>query len=191
MKIFFSIILLMSFTTHTEFKKRVLPYGIVISKADLIVEGIVASKKENSYKFNITEFIKGESPKAINVSIWNEWSCDKRVKAIENNQRLLLFLQKDGMDYSVINGSTGELFILSDENVETFTKNDFPKITEVKEGIRLFLKSYEYKGDLYPNIGEESYFVRLIKQSKIKMMKKENMFMEFLVLQIKNYLIKD
>jgi len=167
-----------------------LPYGIIISKADLIVEGTVISKGKDKYQFNVTEFVKGNALKTINVKIWEEWTCDKRIEDIEKNQRLLLFLRSDKENHSIINGSTGELFILEDETVETFMRDDFPKIEELKEGIQLFLKAFEYKGDLYPDLGEEYYFKRLIPQSKIHVMAEKNEFMKFLLAEINNYKIK-
>src|SRR5690606_23777758 len=110
MKVFFYIAFLLCMISNHNIRKRVLPYGVVISKSNLIVEGRVIEKKKDTYQFKITEFVKGKAPELITVRIWDEWTCDKRIKAIEKNQRLLLFLQFEEGQYSVINGSTGELF---------------------------------------------------------------------------------
>lgn len=187
MKYLISILILFNLCSKSDFRKRNLPYGVLISEADLIVEGRIANHNSNLYEFKVNEFIKGNSSPVINVEIWQEWNCDKRIKAIKKGQKLLLFLKKEKKSYKIINGSTGELFILEDGSVEAFLKNDFPKIKEVKKGIKLFLKSYKYKGKLYPGFNEEYYFEKLTDQSEINKMRQENEFMNFLVSEISDY----
>lgn len=190
MKYFIYISILLSLISQVDVRKNTLPYGIVISKADIIVEGTIIAKEKDSYQFKITEFVKGNATETINVEIWEEWNCDKRIKDLKRNQRLLLFLKNGKTNYNVINGSTGELFVLEDNSVKTFMKTDFPKIKELKKGVKLFLKAFEYHGKLYPNLDEDYYFKRLIEQSEIDKMAQENGFMKFLVSQIKNYKIR-
>ena len=191
MKTLISIILLLSFTTNSKIKKIILPYGIVISKADLIVEGKISTLSGNEYDFKITEFINGKSSEIINVEMWKEWTCDSRIQKAEIGQKLILFLTKtDDGKYQIINGSTGELFIGKDNSVNTFMKSEFPNVTEMKNGIKLFLKAYEFKGSLYPRHNEENYFKRLIEQSKIDKMMNENKFFKSTVSNLKYYVIK-
>jgi hypothetical protein len=189
MRTILSIIILLSSTINNDFKKRIIPYGIVISKADLIIEGKVSNNSKNNYDFSVTEFIKGQSLKNIYVKKWGEWTCDKRIQKIEKGQRLILFLNKiKENEYEVINGSTGELFVENNNSVKTFMKSDFPSVNKIKSGIKSFLKAFEFKGTLEYN--EEKYFNRLIEQSKIDKIMNENKFFKSIVRGIKYFTVK-
>jgi hypothetical protein len=191
MKTLISILLLLSFTTNSSLKKRILPYGIVISKADLIVDGKISKVSSNEYELEIDDFVKGQSSTSIKVKIWKEWTCDSRIEKAQIGQRLILFLtQSENGKYEIINGSTGELIVGKDDSVKTFMKSEFPNAALTKNGIKQFLKAYEYKGSLYPKYNEEKYFKRLIEQSEIDKMMAENEFFKSTVLSLKYYEIK-
>ncbi len=191
MKTLISILILLSFTTNSSLKKRNLPYGIVISKADLIVDGKISKVSSNEYELEIDDFVKGQSAKSIEVKMWKEWTCDSRIEKAEIGQRLILFLTKTkNGKYEIINGSTGELIVGKDNSVKTFMKSEFPTASQTKKGIQQFLQAFEYKGNLYPKFNEEKYFKRLIKQSEIDKMMAENKFFKSIVLSLKYYEIK-
>ena len=141
MRTVLTLTLFLSFTSISVVKKRVLPYGIIISNADLIVEGqiIEVSSSQNQYQFEITDFIKGQSSQKISVDIWEEWTCDHRIESPKIGQKLLLFLTKNTTNqYQIINDSTGELFIRDNDSLETFSYYKiFPKLYELKKGIKL------------------------------------------------------
>ncbi|WP_250437356.1 hypothetical protein [Hanstruepera flava] len=193
MKTILSIILFLSFTTSSVVKKRVLPYGIVISKADLIVEGKISDVSHfvYEYEFEVTDFVKGKSENKITVDMWKEWTCDKRIKRPKVDQRLILFLTKNqNNEYEIINGSTGELFITENDSIKTFTYYDnFPKLDELKKGIKLFQESFEFYGEMY-GYGKDRFFKRLKSESEIKKLEKENEFFKSTVDGIQYYEIK-
>jgi len=194
MKTLISILLILGFTSNSTVKKRILSYPVVISSADLIVEGEISDVSffVYEYDFKITEFIKGESEQEITINMWKEWTCDARIKRPKKSQRLLLFLtKKQNGEYEIINGSTGELFISENDGIKTFGNSDFPKLNELKLGIKMFSKSYEYNGSIYSSYNEKTYFKQLVKQSEIEKMMTENGFFKSLVLWIKPKVINN
>ncbi len=194
MKTFISILLFLGLTSNSTVKKRILSYPVVISGADLIVEGEISNVSffVYEYDFKITEYIKGKAEQEITINMWKEWTCDKRIKRPIKGQRLLLFLTKrDNGEYEVINGSTGELFINENDSIETFMKTDFPKLNILKTGIKMFSKAYHYKGNLYSNRNEKIYFKRLIEQSEIDKMMTENGYFKSMALWIKPTIINN
>ena len=94
MKLLVCLFLFLTPTFNLNYKKMTMPYSIVISKADLIVDGTVSKVFKNSYEFTISQFVKGKSGSKINVSIWKEWMCDPRIGELKTGQRLILFLEK-------------------------------------------------------------------------------------------------
>jgi len=191
LKTFVSILLLISFTTHNPIRKRGLPYGIVISKADLIVDGKISNIQSNEYELEIDEFLKGESSRVIKVKMWKEWTCDRRIEKTEIGQRLILFLTDDkNGKFEIINGSTGELIVRKDNSVNTFTNLELPSVSETKSGIQKFIQAFEYSGNLYPKYNDQNYFKQLIEQSEIDKLMAKNIFFKTIVLSIKRYEIK-
>ncbi len=182
MKAIISIILFLGFTSNSTIKKRFLPYSLVIAKADLIVEGEISNNSfyVYEYEFKVTEFLKGKSEKIITVDMWREWTCDKRIESPKNGQKLILFLTKrENGDYKIIHGSTGELFIRDNDSVETYMNSELPKLDELKIGIKMFLKAFEYIKD------DNDYFKRRIEKSEIDIMCSENEFFNYLTKKIK------
>lgn len=193
MKTFISLLFFIGFTSNSNVKKRILSYPVIICGADLIVEGEISevSLIDNEYDFKIIEFIKGNAKQEISINMWEEWTCDMRIKRPKKGQRLILFLTKsDNGKFHIINGSTGELFINEKEAIETFMKSDFSILSEFKSGIKMFLNAYKYNGDLYSKFGSKSYFEKLIDQSEINKMMNENGFFKTMVLQIEHNLEK-
>ena len=116
MKLLVCLFLFLIPSLNYGFKKKELPYSIVISKADLIVDGIVSKVSKNTYEFTIKQFVKGRSATKINVSIWKEWLCDPRIKELKAGQRLILFLERlDGKEKA-------EVIDYYTKSIECFTR---------------------------------------------------------------------
>lgn len=189
MKTLITILLFFGLVLNSSFSKIVMSYPAVISKADLIVEGKISdvSFSVYEYNFNVTEYIKGESQEEIIINMWKEWSCDKRIKRAEKGQKLLLFLTKrSNGEYEIINGSTGELFITENDSLQTFFRYKLPKREEFKSAIRMFSKAFKY----HSKTKEKSYYKKLVKQSEIDIMIKENKFFKSMVLMIESKIKK-
>jgi len=194
MKTLISILLILGFTTNSNFKKRTLSYPVIISKADLIVVGAISAVSFSVYEydFQISEFVKGTSAQKITVTMWREWTCDRRIKFPKNGQRLILFLSKrNNGNYEIINGSTGELFISENETIETFINTNFPNLKEFITGIKMFSKAYRFEGELYARHSEKKYFKRLINQSEIDKMEAESSFFKSMSSWIKAAILED
>ena len=71
MRVIIYLFLFLLPTLNYGFKKNVMPYSIVISKAVLIVDGKISKVSENEYQFTINEFLKGKSMVEIRESISN------------------------------------------------------------------------------------------------------------------------
>jgi hypothetical protein len=110
MKLYICLVLFLNSYLNYAFKKHELPYSVVISKADLIVDGVISKVSKDKYEFTISQFVKGKSNSKISVSIWKEWLCDPRAKELKYGQRLILFLEKTVYgNFAPINQSTGEI----------------------------------------------------------------------------------
>lgn len=182
MKFFVCLLLFVNPSFNFDYKKNILPYSIVISKADLIVDGTVSKVSKGKYEFTITQFIKGKSTPKINVTIWEEWICDPRIKELKAGQRLILFLEKTAYgDFSTINGSTGELYIDKDVFVNIFIAKDLSNPTVLKKGITLFLDTYKLYGDLSDRFLQNIYFQANKSIFEIYKMKETNDVFKFLV----------
>ncbi|MFD2588509.1 hypothetical protein ACFSQJ_16355 [Croceitalea marina] len=67
----------------------------------------------------------------------------------------------------------------------------FPKVEELKKGIKMFQNAFKFNGDLKQFIDSESHFERLIQKKEIDHMKMENEFFKFIVeKELKYYEIK-
>lgn len=177
MKFLVCLFLFLTPTFNLNYKKMAIPYNIVISKADLIVDGTVSKVFKNTYEFTISQFVKGKSGLKINVSIWKEWLCDPRIGELKAGQRLILFLEKTPYgNFNPINESTGELYVDKDNFTNMFIAKDFSNPTVLKKGIKMFLETYNFQEDL-----QTSYFQSHKTIFKIYKMKEENKFFKFLV----------
>ena len=186
MKIFIIITLLVSTLVHS--RKKELPYGVIFSKSDLIIDGKIKHLENDFYTFEIDYYLKGKSNKTINVIRWKDWSCDKHIKDLEKNQRLLLFLKKNNDNkYEIINNSKGELYVDENNSVKTFSKNNLPNIYKFKQTIVDFLKILNYNGKLYPLEKEEKYFKKLVHQHYIDEKTKKNLFLKEIIREIKRF----
>lgn len=164
------------------FKKDIMLYSIIISKADLIVDGRISKVSKDKYEFTISQFIKGKSNSKINVAIWEEWMCDPRIKELKTGQRLILFLEKKSANnFNTINDSTGELYVDNDTFINMFIAKDFSNPTVLKKGISMFLKTYTYYGNLNDRFLQNAYFQSNKSIFEIYKMKEENKFFKFLV----------
>lgn len=177
MKLFVCLLLFIAPTFNLNYKKMTIPYSIVISKADLIVDGTVSKVFKNSYEFTINQFVKGDSGSKINVSIWKEWLCDPRMEKLKAGQRLILFLEKtsDG-NFNPINESTGELYVDKDNFTNIFIAKDFSNATVLKKGVTMYLETYTYQQNL-----NGSFFYSQKSIFEICKMKENNKFFKFLV----------
>ncbi|WP_124981277.1 hypothetical protein [Nonlabens xiamenensis] len=176
MKTLITLLLTLSIFSKTEAKKRFLPYEIIIGSADLVVEGEIISVNGEFYEFKVTDFLKNKSEKIITVLMFPEWTCDKRIIPAEKGQKLLLFLTKSKDEfYKIINGSTGELFI---ENVvgDFYQDFDLENYDDIKKGIKLFVKSFDYCGELYPKFNEKQTFKKLLTETELSKLELESKF---------------
>ncbi|CAD0007890.1 hypothetical protein [Flavobacterium salmonis] len=177
MKILVCLLLFIGPTFNLNYKKMTIPYCIVISKADLIVDGSVSKVFKNSYEFTITQFVKGRSGSKINVTIWKEWLCDPRMAELKEGQRLILFLEKTPDDhFNPINESTGELYVDKDKFTNIFIAKDFSNPTVLKKGVTMYLETYTYQQNL-----NGSFFYSQKSIFEIGKMKEDNKFFKFLV----------
>lgn len=106
--------LLITFLTSSillNAKKGVEPFEFLIASSDNIVVGEILEVRDTTYLLKVEDMIKGNSDSVIEVKIFREWVCDRRIKPLTIGQRLTLFLNKKENIYNPINGSTGELFI--------------------------------------------------------------------------------
>ncbi|WP_237274963.1 hypothetical protein [Tenacibaculum ovolyticum] len=176
MKTIIALILTLSLFSKAEAKKIFLPYEIIIGSADLVVEGEIVSVSNGFYKFKVTEFLKNNSENIITVEIFPEWTCDSRIMPAEKGQKLLLFLSKSNNEfYQIINGSTGELFVES-VPADFYYDFDFENYDDIKTGIKLFVKSFDYCGELYPKYNEKQTFKKLKTESELKKMESQSKF---------------
>jgi hypothetical protein len=163
--------------SYNFYKKMTIPYSIVISKADLIVDGTVSKVLKNEYEFTISQFVKGKAGSRIKVSIWEEWLCDPRMGELKAGQRLILFLEKtsDGL-FKQINESNGELYVNKDTFVDTFIAKDFSSPAILKTGVTMFLTTYTFQSN-----SNSSFFHSQKSIFEIQKMKEDNKFFKFLV----------
>jgi hypothetical protein len=194
MKLFVCLFLFLSPTLNFDFKKNILSYSIVISKADLIVDGIISNVSKERYEFTISQFIKGKSDSKINVTIWKEWMCDGRVSDLKKGQKLLLFLEKTSKNfYYPINESTGELFLKKDNSPSPsmYMLERFPNATVIKKGIIMFLETYQAYGNLNDRFLQNVYFQSNKSIFEIYKMKEDNKFFKYLVdNEMQYYIVK-
>lgn len=159
-----------------------IPYSIIISKADLIVDGTIFKVSKDTYQFKVTQTIKVKSASIIEVKIWKEWLCDPRMKELKLGQRLILFLEKTPYgNFQPINESTGELYVENNAFSNIFIPEDFGNPTILKKGISMFLKTYTFHGDLNDRFFDGIYFQSNKSIFEICKMKEENTFFKFLV----------
>lgn len=178
MKTLFALILTLSIFSKAEAKKIFLPYEIIIGSADLVVEGEVISVSTGFYKFKVTDYLKNNSEKIITIQMFPEWTCDSRIIPAKKGQKLLLFLSKSTNNfYQIINGSTGELFI---ESVPANFHDDFvfKDYADIKNGIKLFVKSFDYCGELYPKNNEKQTFKKLLSETELNKLELESFFLK-------------
>ena len=158
--------LMLSFSlTSAEAKKMYYPLEVVIGLADLIVTGQIANISTDSYTFNIDQTVKGFSNKQIKVKMFKEWECDTRVKKVEIGQKLFLFLKGNSIgSYDIINGSTGEIFILDNE-IHGFTNYEkTTKLDHVIIAIKNFISCYLFTDKEYSPLRRNAF--RQIKKSQ-------------------------
>lgn len=177
MKFLVCLLLFIAPTLNLNYKKMTMPYSIVISKADLIVDGTVSKVFKNSYEFTINQFVKGKSVSKVNVTIWKEWLCDPRIGELKAGQRLILFLEKtsDG-NFNPINESTGELYVDKDKFTNMFIAKDFSNPAILKKGVAMYLETYTYQQSL-----NGSFFYSQKSIFEVGKMKENNIFFKFLV----------
>lgn len=181
MKLYICLLMLMNTCFNYAFKKHELPYSIVVAKADLIVDGTISKISKNEYEFTISQFVKGKSDLKIKVSIWKEWICDPRIKALKTGQRLILFLEKTPYgNFSTINGSTGEIYVDNDSFINIFLPKEFTNPKILKEGISMFLQTYTVYGNLNDRFLQNIYFQSNKSIFEIYKMKEDNMAFKFL-----------
>lgn len=175
-------------------KKIDLPLEIIAGKADLIVIGRISSIQENTYSFKINEIVKGTTGSSITVEKFEEWECDIRFARHKVGQALFLFLQKGSSNWTIINGSNGEIPIINQQikllNPTAYTRanpNPVFSLTIFKTGIRLFCQYFQ----LIQKGGGDSRasfsFRTLVSSDKILSFKLNSQFSSWLATQIKKY----
>jgi hypothetical protein len=182
-----AIICLFSFKT-TQAKKYFYPMQVVAGMADLIVEGEINSVSGNSYTFNIDQTIKGTAVKQIIVKMFQEWTCDMRWKKAEPGQTLLLFLTKANDSFDIINGSTGEIFII-DNKVQLFMNAEKNiQLEDAVTAFKNFTSCYSLPGkDIFPF--NKPVFDQLKTDSEIAVLKKANKVSVYLFSEMKAFAI--
>ncbi|MFB3386958.1 hypothetical protein [Flavobacterium sp. LAR06] len=182
MKLYICLLLFLNSCFTYAFKKDVLPYSIVILKADLIVDGVISKVSKDKYEFTINQFVKGKSSLKITVSIWKEWLCDPRIKELKSGQRLILFLEKnaDG-NFIPINQSTGELYVDNDKFIDIFLPKDFSSPQVLKEGISMFVETFALYGNLKDRFLQNVYLVSNKSIFEVYKIRSYNKSFEFLV----------
>jgi hypothetical protein len=182
MKLYICLLLFLNSYFNYGFKKDVLPYSIVILKADLIVDGVISKVSKDKYEFTINQFVKGKSSPKITVSIWKEWLCDPRIKELKPGQRLILFLEKNVYgDFTPINQSTGELYVDNDEFIDIFLPKDFSSPKVLKEGISMFVVTFALYGNLKDRFLQNVYLVSNKSIFEVYKIRSYNKSFEFLV----------
>lgn len=182
MKLFVCLFLLLLPTLNYGFKKREVPYSIVIAKSDLIVDGTISKVSKNEYEFTISQFVKGKSGSKIKVQIWKEWICDPRIKELKIGQRLILFLENlPNGNFSPINDSTGEIYVDNDSFINIFLPKEFTNPKVLKEGITMFLQTYKVYGDLNDRFLQNIHIESNKSVFEIYKMKEDNKVFKFLV----------
>ncbi len=182
MKQFLCLFLFLISASNYGFKKHILPYSIVISKADLIVDGTISKVSKNEYEFTISQFIKGKSGSKIKVSIWKEWICDPRIKELKAGQRLILFLEKTASGiFTPINDSTGEIYVDNDTFIDIFLPKEFSNPTILKKGISMFVQNFTVYGDLNDRFLQNVYFASNKSIFEIYKLTENNQVFKFLI----------
>jgi len=170
------------------FKKDIMPYSLVISKAVLIVDGTVTKVSKNEYEFKVNQFIKGKSSSKINVAIWKEWLCDPRMKELKPGQRMILLLERSPYgNFYPINESTGELYIDNNSFLDIFLPKAFLNPTNLKKGISMFLDMYTFYGNFNDRFYQNINFVRNKSIFEVYKMAKMNTAFKFLVDDVEYY----
>ncbi|MBW4362821.1 hypothetical protein [Flavobacterium taihuense] len=191
------IFLLIIFSTlKVEAKKIVSPIEIISGMADIIVIGEIDIVKDNSYTFKISETIKGQVYKTISVRKFKEWTCDTRFGKVKKGQRLCLFLKKGSTNWTIINGSTGELLILNNYITlggdEEYIHVDYKftpyrlSVQEFKNGIREFSKCYRFIGE-YDFMDKKAHFEQICDDKQISKFKSINKFSAWLYKRMTKY----
>jgi len=181
MRLYFCLLLLLYSVFNYGFKKNVMPYSLVVSKAVLIVDGTISKVSKNEYEFTISQFIKGKSSTKINVAIWKEWLCDPRMKELKSGQRMILFLEKSPYgNFYPINESTGELYVDNNVFLDIFLPKELSNPTVLKKGITMFLDTYKCHGDLNYRFDTNLYFVRNKSIFEVYEMKMTNSSFDYL-----------
>ncbi|PBJ15760.1 hypothetical protein [Flavobacterium sp. ACN6] len=188
MKWYICLLLFLNSYFNYAFKKEALPYSIVISKADLIVDGVVSKVSKDKYEFTISQFLKGRSAIKISISLWKEWLCDSRIKELKPGQRLILFLEKTAYgNFIPINQSTGELYVDNDTFINILLPKDFSNPTVLKKGVSMFLETYTLYGGLNYEFSQKLYFLRNKSIFAVYRMTTSNSFFKFLVQDVEYY----
>lgn len=173
------------FSLKAEAKKSVYPLEMIISMSDLIVTGEISEIDAGTYTFKISETLKGKSDASITVQKFREWECDQRQKPYMKSQRLVLFLHKNGSEYEIINGSSGELFIIGNDVEYLYENQKKPKVADFLQAVKNFQQCYALKAD-YDPFGTNT-FKTLKNKKAIESMRAENEFSTWLFDRAKNY----
>lgn len=182
MKLLMCLFLFVNTSFNFDYKKREIPYSIIIAKADLIVDGTITKVSKETYQFRVKQTIKGQSNSIIEVKIWEEWLCDARSTELKMGQRLILFLEKTpNGNFKPINDSTGELYIEKNAFVNIFIPKEFTNPTVLKKGVSIFLATYIFHGDFNDRFFENIYFESNKSIFEIYKLKEENNFFKYLV----------
>lgn len=188
MKYILTIAVLLAISTSSYAKKLYYPLEVVAGMADLIVVGEIESVSQGSYQFKITKAVKGKETGLIKVQMFKEWSCDHRIKKTEKGQKLFLFLNKKGGKYEIINGSTGEMFIEDGKVLRTINGYK-PKVDELANSIKYFVKAFEPKNKDYKPF-DETVFIQLLPDNEIEKLAKESILTNWFFDKMKDYKIE-
>jgi hypothetical protein len=190
------LILLLLITTVNGFSLKIdLPFTYLTFQSKLIVVGEISEIQDSTYTFKISETIKGSKYNSIEVLKFKEWTCDERRYGYEIGQKLCLFLDSNKDKWEIINGSTGEKFIIQDsiyvsDYFEIFNQKYkyWPKAQLISDFASI-MKEYSLYFNQVRN-SNQTYYIQSCSQKVINKLKKRSKFSLWFYNELKKQGIK-
>lgn len=188
MKHLLTLIFTIAFSLSSMALKVLTPIEALIYEAELIVVGEIEEFNDHNYLFVINQTIKGQSSKEIRVNMFYEWACDFRSIKPEKGQKLMLFLEKKGKSYEIINGSSGERFI-KNGSIEHFLSGKMLNVEELWKAIKICFKAYKLKVKVY-DLLEDYIFIQLKPNEEVDGLERSSELTRWLISEIKSHQIQ-
>jgi len=187
MKHLLTLIFTIAFSLSSMALKVLTPIEALIYEAELIVVGEIEEFNDYNYLFKINQTIKGQSSKEIRVNMFYEWGCDIRSIKPEKGQKLMLFLEKKGESFEIINGSSGERFIKNGSIEHTLTRKML-NVEELGKAIKVCFKAYKLKIKVY-DLLEDYIFIQLKPNEEVEDLERTSELTRWLFGEIKSHQI--